>query len=39
MRGILDDGGYAEEEARVHAALTTLGQPHWKEYLAAWGRT
>jgi predicted PolB exonuclease-like 3'-5' exonuclease len=39
MRGILDDGGYAEEEARVHAALTALGQPHWKEYLAAWGRT
>jgi predicted PolB exonuclease-like 3'-5' exonuclease len=39
MRGILDDGGYAEEEGRVHAALTALGQPHWKEYLAAWGRT
>ena len=39
MRGILDDGGYAEEEDRVHAALTALGQLHWKEYLAAWGRT
>ena len=37
MRGVLDDIRHAEEEARVRAALSALDQPHWREYLAAWG--
>jgi predicted PolB exonuclease-like 3'-5' exonuclease len=37
MRGVLDDARLAEEEARVRAALAALDQPHWREYLTAWG--
>jgi 3'-5' exonuclease len=38
MRGVLDETRCADEDARVRAALEALGQPHWREYLAAWGR-
>jgi 3'-5' exonuclease len=37
MRGVLDDARLAEEQARVRAALAALDQPHWREYLTAWG--
>jgi 3'-5' exonuclease len=37
LRGVIDDAGYAGEEARVRAALGALDQPHWRDYLAAWG--
>ncbi|MBS1133996.1 MAG: protein polB, partial [Burkholderiaceae bacterium] len=39
LRGVIDDAGYADEEARVRAALGALDQPHWRDYLAAWGPT
>jgi hypothetical protein len=38
MRGVLDEARCAEEDARVRAALEALNQPHWREYVAAWGR-
>jgi predicted PolB exonuclease-like 3'-5' exonuclease len=38
MRGVLNDAGYLDEERLVHAALSALDQPHWREYLAAWDR-
>ena len=31
-------GRLRRRERRVHAALAALPQPHWQEYLAAWGR-
>jgi predicted PolB exonuclease-like 3'-5' exonuclease len=39
MRGVIDDAGYAAEEARVRAALLALDLPHWRDYLAAWSPT
>jgi len=38
MRGFLDEPRFNDEVARVRSALETLGQPHWHEYLKAWGR-
>jgi predicted PolB exonuclease-like 3'-5' exonuclease len=38
LRGILDETGYAAEERLVQEALAGLPQPHWQEYLNAWGR-
>ena len=38
MRGVLDDTQGADEDERVRAALEALNQPHWREYVAAWGR-
>jgi len=37
MRGMLDEAGYVGEEQIVRAALAAADQPHWREYLAAWG--
>jgi hypothetical protein len=38
MRGVLDEAACAAEEQRVRDALAALPQPHWREYLQAWGR-
>jgi 3'-5' exonuclease len=39
MRGGLTEAEYDQEIAMVKATLGTLatGEPHWQEYLAAWG--
>ena len=36
IRGVLDDAGHAREVALVRTTLEGMGEPHWKEYLAAW---
>jgi hypothetical protein len=38
MRGIFDETGYGAEERLVRESLAALPQPHWQEYLSAWGR-
>lgn len=37
MRGALTQVAYAEEISLVKTSLARLDQPHWAEYLAAWG--
>lgn len=37
MRGALSLAAYAEEISLVKTSLARLDQPHWAEYLAAWG--
>jgi hypothetical protein len=37
MRGRLGDVGLEEELARTRAWLTDARQPHFDEFLAAWG--
>ncbi len=36
MRGKLDEGAYQHELALVRDTLAAQGDPHWREYLAAW---
>jgi 3'-5' exonuclease len=36
MRGRLDAAGYARELALARETVAGLGEPHWREYLAAW---
>jgi 3'-5' exonuclease len=38
LRGVLDETENAAEERLVHETLAALPQPHWHEYLNAWGR-
>jgi len=38
LRGVLDETGSAAEERLVRETLAALPQPHWQEYLNAWGR-
>jgi predicted PolB exonuclease-like 3'-5' exonuclease len=38
LRGVFDEAAYGAEEQRVHDTLRALPQPHWHEYLHAWGR-
>jgi 3'-5' exonuclease len=38
LRGILDDTASAAEERLVQETLAAMSQPHWHEYLTAWGR-
>ncbi len=38
MRGIFDETGFGAEERLVRESLAALPQPHWQEYLNAWGR-
>lgn len=38
MRGILDEVTCTAEEKRVQDTLAALPQPHWREYLRAWGK-
>ena len=38
LRGVLDETESAAEERLVHETLAALPQPHWHEYLNAWGR-
>jgi len=37
MRGELESAAYEGEIALVRSKLSQMGQPHWVEYLAAWG--
>ncbi|HTN50498.1 MAG TPA: 3'-5' exonuclease [Burkholderiaceae bacterium] len=37
MRAIFDAAGCEAEERLVRDTLVALDQPHWREYLAAWG--
>jgi predicted PolB exonuclease-like 3'-5' exonuclease len=36
MRGVWSNERHASEESLVRATLVALGEPQWKEYLAAW---
>jgi 3'-5' exonuclease len=38
LRGVLDELVCAHEERLVRETLAALPQPHWQEYLNAWGR-
>ena len=38
MRGVFDETGHGTEEQLVRDSLAALPQPHWQEYLSAWGR-
>ena len=38
MRGVLDETASIAEERLVREAVAALPQPHWHEYLNAWGR-
>ncbi len=38
LRGVLDEAACSAEERLVQQTLAALPQPHWQEYLAAWGR-
>jgi hypothetical protein len=38
LRGVLDELACAAEERLVRETLAALPQPHWQEYLNAWGR-
>jgi predicted PolB exonuclease-like 3'-5' exonuclease len=38
LRGVLDEAACMAEEGLVRETLTALPQPHWQEYLNAWGR-
>jgi len=38
MRGVFDETGHGTEEQLVRDSLAALPQPHWQEYLNAWGR-
>ncbi len=38
LRGVLDETESAAEERLVQETLAALPQPHWHEYLNAWGR-
>ena len=38
MRGFLDGDGYEQEIRRLKHYLQQQTQPHWQEFMAAWGR-
>jgi 3'-5' exonuclease len=38
LRGVLDEAASMAEELLVRETLAALPQPHWQEYLNAWGR-
>jgi hypothetical protein len=37
MRGGFTEGEYDREIAFVKETLSGIDEPHWQEYLAAWG--
>jgi hypothetical protein len=36
MRGVLAPDRHVRELELVRATLSRLGEPHWREFLAAW---
>jgi hypothetical protein len=36
MRGEMTQAAYEAELSLIRSSLAAIGEPHWKEYLAAW---